>query len=104
MLPKLRDQVVQLHAELPVMTSSAGRAGMCPRGPETGLVVIKASGIRYEEMDPEHMVVVDLEGRTMKGKLAPSSDTASHLHIYRHRPDVVGSSTPGRRALPRSLL
>jgi len=46
--------------------------------------------VRYENLRPEHMVVVDLEGRVVQGNLKPSSDTASHLYIYRHRPEVNG--------------
>jgi len=60
------------------------------RDPETGLVVIKPSGIRYEELRPEHHVVVNLQGEVIEGTLKPSSDTASHLYIYRHRPEVNG--------------
>jgi len=58
------------------------------RDKESGLVVIKPSGIRYENLRPEHFVVVDLDGKIVEGKLKPSSDTASHLYIYRHREDV----------------
>jgi L-ribulose-5-phosphate 4-epimerase len=57
---------------------------------ERNLVAIKPSGIRYEELRPEHMVVVDIDGSIIEGDLKPSSDTASHLYIYRHRPDVGG--------------
>jgi L-ribulose-5-phosphate 4-epimerase len=60
------------------------------RDPGSGLVVIKPSGVRYENLRPEPMVVVDLDGRVVQGDLKPSSDTASHLYIYRHRPDVNG--------------
>ena len=60
------------------------------RDQASGLVVIKPSGLRYEAMRAEHMVVVDLEGSIVEGDLKPSSDTASHLYIYRHRPDVNG--------------
>jgi L-ribulose-5-phosphate 4-epimerase len=60
------------------------------RDPETGYVVIKPSGVRYEDLRPEHMVVVDMEGHVVEGKLKVSSDTASHLYIYRHRSDVNG--------------
>jgi L-ribulose-5-phosphate 4-epimerase len=52
--------------------------------------VIKASGIRYEEMRSQHMVVVDLEGNLVEGDYKPSSDVYSHLYIYKHRPDVNG--------------
>jgi L-ribulose-5-phosphate 4-epimerase len=60
------------------------------RDPETGLVVIKPSGIRYEDLKPEHLVIVDVDGNIVEGDLNPSSDTASHLYIYRQRPDVGG--------------
>jgi L-ribulose-5-phosphate 4-epimerase len=60
------------------------------RDPESGLVVIKPSGISFEDLRPEHHVVVDLEGNIVEGDLKPSSDTASHLYIYRHRPDING--------------
>lgn len=60
------------------------------RDPETGYVVIKPSGVKYEDLCPEHLVVVDLDGKVVEGDLKVSSDTASHLYIYRHRPDVNG--------------
>src|SRR5207248_1909468 len=60
------------------------------RDPESGLVVIKPSGVLYDELRPEDHVVVNLEGDIVEGELKPSSDTASHLYVYRHRPDVNG--------------
>jgi L-ribulose-5-phosphate 4-epimerase len=60
------------------------------RDPESGLVVIKPSGIPYDELRPEHHVVVNLQGDVVEGDLKPSSDTATHLYIYRHREDVNG--------------
>lgn len=60
------------------------------RDPETGLVVIKPSGIKYPDLTPENMVVVDLEGKVVEGQYSPSSDTASHCYIYRQRPDLNG--------------
>lgn len=60
------------------------------RDPETGYVVIKPSGVRYESMLPEQMVVVDLDGRVIEGSLKPSVDAATHLYVYRQRPDVFG--------------
>jgi len=60
------------------------------RDPETGYVVIKPSGVRYEVLRPEHMVIVDLDENRIEGDLKASSDTASHLYIYRQRPDVNG--------------
>lgn len=91
MLAQLREEVCRLHMELPKYDLVVWTGGnISARDPITGLVVIKPSGIRYEDLRPEHMVVVDLEGNTVEGSLKPSSDTASHLYIYRHRPDVNG--------------
>jgi L-ribulose-5-phosphate 4-epimerase len=55
-----------------------------------GLVVIKPSGVPYERLEPERMVVVDLEGNVAAGELKPSSDTPSHLHLYRHFEKIGG--------------
>jgi len=91
MLEKLKEELVQLHLELPKNSLVVWTGGnISARDPESGLVVIKPSGIRYEEMRPTHMVVVNLNGETIEGDLKPSSDTASHLYIYKHRPDVGG--------------
>ena len=57
---------------------------------EKGLVVIKPSGVAYEELSPEKMVVVNLAGEIVEGKLKPSSDTATHLVLYRNFPDIGG--------------
>lgn len=57
---------------------------------EKGLVVIKPSGVEYDVMKPEDMVVVDLEGNVVEGHLRPSSDTPTHLAIYRAWPEVGG--------------
>jgi len=56
----------------------------------TGLVVIKPSGVSYEEMKEEDMVVVDLNGKIVEGKLKPSSDTATHLVLYKSFPSLGG--------------
>ena len=53
-------------------------------------MVIKPSGVLFDELTPEKMVVVDLEGNVIDGDLKPSVDTASHLYVYRHRNDVNG--------------
>ena len=91
MLEKLKEQLVQLHLELPKNNLVMWTGGnVSARDAETGLVVIKASGIRYEEMRPEHMVVLDLDGKIVDGDFKPSSDAYSHLYIYKHRPDVGG--------------
>jgi len=91
MLEKLREQLVQLHLELPrnnLVTWTSGNVSA--RDPESGLVVIKPSGIRYENLTPESMVVVDLDGKVVEGRHKPSSDTFAHVYVYRHRPDVNG--------------
>ena len=91
MLQALREEVWRLHLELPKNNLVAWTSGnVSARDHDTGLVVIKPSGVKYEDLRPEHMVVVDLEGKIEEGDLKPSSDTASHLYIYRHRPDVYG--------------
>jgi L-ribulose-5-phosphate 4-epimerase len=91
MLERLKEEIYQLHLELPrnnLVTWTSGNVS--GRDPESGLVVIKPSGVRYEALRPEQMVVVDLGGRMVEGALRPSSDVATHLYIYRHRPDVNG--------------
>ncbi len=91
MLEALKEQVWRLHLELPrqgLVTWTGGN--ISARDPETGLVVIKPSGVRYEELRPEDHVVLTLDGEVVDGVLNPSSDTASHLYIYRQRPDVNG--------------
>lgn len=91
MLEALRQSVWQLHMELPknnLVTWTGGNVSA--RDPESGLVVIKPSGVRYEDLQPDHLVVLDVDGKVIEGDLSPSSDTASHLYIYRQRPDVNG--------------
>src|SRR5512139_4144568 len=91
MLEPLRNQVWKLNLDLPRNGLVAWTSGnVSARDPGTGYVVIKPSGVRYEDLRPEDLVVVDPDGRPLEGKLKPSSDTASHLYIYRHRPDVHG--------------
>ena len=91
MLEELRQHIWKLHLELPkngLVTWTGGNVS--GRDPKTGYVVIKPSGVRYEDLRPEHMVVLDVDGKRIEGELSPSSDTASHLYIYRQRPDVGG--------------
>jgi L-ribulose-5-phosphate 4-epimerase len=88
---RLRQEVCAMNLELPkwrLVTWTSGNVS--GRDPETGNVVIKPSGVRYENLTPESMVVVDLNGRVVEGPLRPSVDTATHLYVYRHRPDVGG--------------
>jgi len=58
------------------------------RDPDSGYVVIKPSGVRYEALTPADMVVLDADGKVVQGRLKPSVDAPTHLYIYRHRPDV----------------
>jgi L-ribulose-5-phosphate 4-epimerase len=91
MLELLKEELVQLHLELPRNNLVKWTGGnVSGRDPETGLVAIKPSGVRYEDLRPEHMIVLDLQGSIVEGDLKPSSDTSSHLYIYRARPDVGG--------------
>lgn len=91
LLEQLREIVWKCNLDLPknglIKMTSGNVSG---RDPETGLVVIKPSGYSYEEMTPEHMVVVDLDCRVIEGNLKPSTDTDTHLYVYRHRSDVFG--------------
>ena len=91
MLEALCEEVWRLHMELPkngLVTWTSGNVSA--RDPETGYVVIKPSGLRYEQMRPQDMVILTVDGQRVAGDLKPSSDTASHLYIYRQRPDVNG--------------
>jgi L-ribulose-5-phosphate 4-epimerase len=91
MLETMREHLYQLHLELPKNNLVAWTSGnVSERDRDSGYVVIKPSGVRYEQLRPEHMVIVDLDGKLVEGFLKPSSDTASHLYIYRHRIDVGG--------------
>ena len=91
MLEKLKEQLYELHLELPKNNLVKWTGGnVSARDPATGFVVIKPSGLRYEALRAKHMVILDLDGKRVEGDLKPSSDTASHLYIYRHRPDING--------------
>ena len=94
-----RVQVAALHAELPrwgLVVWTAGnvsqRVAVNPgAGPgEHDLLVIKPSGVPYDELTPEAMVVCDLDGNVVDGDGAPSSDTAAHAYVYRHMSRVGG--------------
>ena len=91
MLEQLKEEVYKLHLELPKNNLVVWTTGnVSARDPGSGLVVIKPSGVRYDELRPEDHVVVNLQGDVVEGDLKPSSDTATHLYIYRHREDVNG--------------
>lgn len=87
----LRTQVAALHAELTRYGLVAWTAGnVSARVPGHDLMVIKPSGVSYDELSADTMVVTDLHGRLVEGERAPSSDTAAHAHVYRHLPEVGG--------------
>jgi L-ribulose-5-phosphate 4-epimerase len=91
MLEALKQEVCRLHLQLPRYNLVVWTGGnVSARDPKTGLVVIKPSGVLFEDLKPEQHIVVDPEGKIVEGTLKPSSDVASHLYIYRHRSDVNG--------------
>jgi L-ribulose-5-phosphate 4-epimerase len=88
---ELRREVCALHAELPRNGLVAWTSGnLSARVPGEELMVIKPSGVRYEELTPAAIVVCDLDGGLVEGAYAPSSDAATHGHIYRALPEVGG--------------
>jgi len=91
MLEELRKQVCYCNQQLPAQGLVTWTSGnVSGRDPQTGLVVIKPSGVLFEDLTPENMVVVDLDGNKVEGSLGVSTDTATHLYVYRQRPDVGG--------------
>jgi L-ribulose-5-phosphate 4-epimerase len=90
-LEKLRHEVWAMNMELPKNNLVAWTSGnVSARDPETNLVVIKPSGIRFDDLTPENMVVVDINGQMVEGDYKPSSDTASHCYIYREMSHING--------------
>ena len=88
---RTREVVARLHAELPrwgLVVWTAGNVSQRVAGAD--LFVIKPSGVTYDELTPESMVVCDLDGNLVDGTRAPSSDTAAHAYVYRHMPEVGG--------------
>ncbi|MEU6427832.1 L-ribulose-5-phosphate 4-epimerase [Microbispora sp. NPDC046973] len=91
MIDELRREVCRLHAELVRYNLVAWTAGnVSGRVPGEDLFVIKPSGVSYDDLTPESIVVCDLDGNLVEGDLAPSSDTAAHAYVYRHMPEVNG--------------
>lgn len=91
MLEKLKEQVYKANMALPqhgLVVFTWGNVSGIDR--EKGLVVIKPSGVPYEELTVEDMVVIDLEGNKVEGELNPSSDTPTHLELYKNFPDIGG--------------
>ena len=91
MLKKLKEAVLEANLRLPeagLVVFTWGNVSGIDR--ERGLVVIKPSGVPYEEMQAEDMVVVDMDGNVVEGKWKPSSDTPTHLELYKAFPDCGG--------------
>jgi len=100
MLEQLKQQVYEANLKLPehgLVTFTWGNVSGIDR--ENGLVIIKPSGVAYETMTVDDMVVVDLDGNKAEGRLSPSSDTPTHLALYKAFPNVGGIvHTHSRRA------
>ncbi|GAB6929460.1 L-ribulose-5-phosphate 4-epimerase [Paenibacillus sp. JCM 10914] len=91
MLENLKQQVLEANLELPrygLVTFTWGNVSGIDR--ERGLVVIKPSGVPYEDLKAEDMVVLDLQGNVVEGGLRPSSDTPTHLVLYQQFQDIGG--------------
>ena len=91
MLEQLKEIVCKANLELPkygLVTFTWGNVSAIDR--KTGLVVIKPSGVEYDGMKPEDMVVVDLDGKVVEGKYKPSSDTPTHVALYKAFPALGG--------------
>ncbi len=91
MLEELKKAVYEANMDLPkygLVTFTWGNVSGIDR--EKGLFVIKPSGVEYDKLTPDDMVVMDLEGNKVEGKYKPSSDTATHLEIYKAFPEVGG--------------
>ena len=88
---RLRAEVADLHAELTRYGLVIWTAGnVSARVPGADLMVIKPSGVSYDDLDADAIVVTDLHGVLVEGERAPSSDTAAHAYVYRHLPEVGG--------------
>jgi len=91
LLEKLRQEVFESLLELPknrLVTMHSGTVS--GRDPESGLIVIKPTGFRYDRLTPADLLVMDAGGKILEGSLRPSSDTETHLYLYKHRPDIHG--------------
>lgn len=90
-ISEVRAQVCALHAELTRYGLVAWTAGnVSGRVPGAELFVIKPSGVDYDTLDPDAMILCDLAGEVVEGSFAPSSDTAAHAYVYRAMPEVGG--------------
>jgi L-ribulose-5-phosphate 4-epimerase len=90
-ITSVREEVARLHAELPRNGLVVWTAGnVSARVPGADLAVIKPSGVSYDELDADAMVVVDFDGNLVEGDYSPSSDTAAHAYVYKHMAHVNG--------------
>ena len=90
-IDSLKAEVAALHAELPRNELVVWTAGnISARVPGADLLVIKPSGVSYDDLTPDAMVVCDFEANLVEGSRGPSSDTAAHAYVYKHMPDVGG--------------
>src|ERR1019366_9764306 len=106
LLQSLREEVLDANLELVrrgMVLYTFGNASGISR--KDGLVAIKPSGVPYEDLKPEHMVITKLDGEIVEGELYPSSDLPTHLEIYEHFPHAAGAPhtnskfpTPWRKA------
>jgi L-ribulose-5-phosphate 4-epimerase len=88
---QIRREVADLHDHLPRNSLVVWTAGnVSARVPGRDLLVIKPSGVGYDELSADNMVVTDLEANLVEGDHAPSSDTAAHAYVYKHMPEVGG--------------
>jgi len=91
MLESLKEEVCEQNHELPRNGLVVGSGGnVSGRDPQTGLIVIKPSGVKFQKLTPDTMVVVDPDGTIIEGRMKPSVDTGLHLYLYRARDDVFG--------------
>ena len=90
-IQRLREEVAALHAELPRNELVVWTAGnVSARVPGRELLVIKPSGVSYDDLTPEAMVICDFEANLVEGERGPSSDTAAHAYVYKHLPQIGG--------------
>jgi L-ribulose-5-phosphate 4-epimerase len=90
-ITRLRREVCELHGQLTRYQLVVWTAGnVSARVPDRDLLVIKPSGVSYDDLTPDNMVVCDLDGNVVEGEHAPSSDTDAQAYVYRHMPHVGG--------------
>jgi L-ribulose-5-phosphate 4-epimerase len=91
LLSELREQVCLANKQLPIeklVTMTSGNAS--GRDPESGLIVVKPSGISFDNLTPDKLVIMDIDGNVIEGTLKPSVDAKTHLYIMKKMPDVHG--------------